>query len=257
MSFNHLPYGRLAVGSPYEGINGMGTSGYPPRDGDKASGMTPGVGAGTERREMRGSPSPAEIVRAWGRIGCIGFGGPPTHIALLRELCVSRNKWIDAAEFEDAVAACNLLPGPASTQLAIYYAWRVGGRPGALLGGLSFIVPGFILIVGLAALFLSGSPPDIVKGAGAGAAVAAVALQAGVNLLPSSWRRAPSHVRWSAYLGAGALAPATLGPWLVLVLLSCGLVELVIRGARLADDRGLTGVVPPPVCWPWSRRAGG
>jgi chromate transporter len=64
----------------------------------------------------------ATIAREWGCIGCIGFGGPPTHIALLRKLCVDRRRWISAAEFEDGVAATNLLPGPASTQLAIFTA---------------------------------------------------------------------------------------------------------------------------------------
>ena len=80
-------------------------------------------------------PDLSTVLRAWGRIGCVGFGGPPTHIALLRELCVKRERWLDDREFEDAVAACNLLPGPASTQLAIYCAWRVRGRAGALVGG--------------------------------------------------------------------------------------------------------------------------
>ena len=60
----------------------------------------------------RARPSMATVLREWGRIGCIGFGGPPTHIRLLRELCVERQRWIGAVEFEDAVAACNLLPGP-------------------------------------------------------------------------------------------------------------------------------------------------
>src|SRR6516162_8108255 len=55
------------------------------------------------------------IAREWGRIGCTGFGGPPTHIAMLRRLAVEREKWIDEVEFEDAIAATNLLPGPAST----------------------------------------------------------------------------------------------------------------------------------------------
>jgi hypothetical protein len=82
------------------------------------------------------------VVREWGRIGCVGFGGPPAHIALLRQLCVERRQWLDAQEFEDAIAACNLLPGPASTELAIFCAWRVRGRAGALAGGLAFILPG-------------------------------------------------------------------------------------------------------------------
>src|SRR5262249_54421291 len=133
------------------------------------------------------------VLAEWGRIGCLGFGGPPAHIALLRQLCVDRRNWLDAREFEDAVAACNLLPGPASTQLAIFCAWRVRGRAGALVGGAAFIGPGLILILGLSALFLAGSPPVWVKGAGAGAgaAVAAVAVHAGAGLVPASWRRAP------------------------------------------------------------------
>src|SRR6201992_3842106 len=107
----------------------------------------------------------ATIVREWGRIGCIGFGGPPAHIRLLRDLCVQRRQWLDAEDFEDAVAACNLLPGPASTQLAIFCAWRLRGRLGALAGGVAFIVPGLIVIFVLAALVLRFSPPRWVLGA--------------------------------------------------------------------------------------------
>src|SRR3954462_8262467 len=97
------------------------------------------------------------VVREWGRIGAIGFGGPPTHIALLRALCVERRGWLAPVEFEDAVAACNLLPGPASTQLAIYCAWRLAGSAGAVLGGLAFVGPGLVLVLALSALFLAGA----------------------------------------------------------------------------------------------------
>ncbi len=168
------------------------------------------------------------VLREWGTIGCIGFGGPPTHIRLLRSLCVERRRWIGATEFEDAIATCNLLPGPASTQLSIYCAWRVRGRLGALVGGAAFIIPGLIVILGLAALFLAGSPPRwvLATGAGAGAAVAAVAVHAGAALIPASWQRRTSPVWWPVYLAAGAIAAALLGPWLVVVLLACGAIEL-------------------------------
>ncbi|HEX6688503.1 MAG TPA: chromate efflux transporter [Solirubrobacterales bacterium] len=185
-------------------------------------------------RLPRTQPSRGEIVREWGRIGCIGFGGPPAHIALLRELCVERRGWLSPHEFEDAIAACNLLPGPASTQLAIFCAWRVGGRSGALLGGLGFILPGLLAILGLSVLFLAGSPPVWVRGAGAGAgaAVAAVAVQAGTGLIPSSWDRAAVHARWIAYALLGGVAGALVGAWLVLVLIACGLAEILFRRAR-------------------------
>jgi chromate transporter len=115
----------------------------------------------------------------------------------------------------------------------------VRGRLGAVVGGLAFIVPGLIVILVLSALFLAGAPPLWVRGAGAGAgaAVAAVAVQAGWTLLAPSWKRASarepvrvSRLRWAAYLLAGGAASATVGPWLVLVLLGCGALELALRG---------------------------
>ena len=190
----------------------------------------------------------ATIAREWGRIGCIGFGGPPAHIALLRALCVDNRTWLSAQEFEDGVAATNLLPGPASTQLAIYCAWRLRGPLGALVGGFCFIVPGLIVILALSALFLAAHPPRWVSGAaaGAGAAVPAVALGAAIGLAPASWRRLArgrgpdgsgqgaagrgrgAQVRWIGYLIAGGVAAALIGPFLVLVLTACGLTELLV-----------------------------
>ncbi|MBL7488812.1 chromate efflux transporter [Frankia sp. AgB1.9] len=200
---------------------------------------------------MPSRPSFVTMVRAWGRIGCLGFGGPPTHIAMFRQLCVTDRGWLTAQEFEDAIAACNLLPGPASTQLSIYCAWRLRGRAGALVGGLAFIVPGLVAVLALAALFLAGAPPWWVRaaGAGGGAAVAAVAVHAGVGLLPASWRRARavSRTRWPLYLAAGIAGAATLGPWLVLPLLGCGLVELAARRATLGHGAGGRLATMPPI----------
>jgi chromate transporter len=197
--------------------------------------------------EKSAPPPLLTVLREWGRIGCIGFGGPPTHIKLLRALCVEQRRWMGPNEFEDAMATCNLLPGPASTQLAIYCAWRVRGRRGALVGGGAFIIPGLILILALAALFLAGSPPKWVlgAGAGAGAAVAAVAAQAGTSLIPASWSRRHQTVRWTVYLVAGGIAAATMGPWLVFVLLGCGLVELTTR--RPSPPGHSRGVMPLPL----------
>jgi chromate transporter len=180
--------------------------------------------------ESLAEPTLGEIAREWGRIGCIGFGGPPAHITLFRELCVTRREWLTDDQFERAIAATNILPGPASTQLAIYCAWRLRGSRGALVGGLGFILPGLVLIVALSMLFLAGSPPTWIRsaGIGAGAAVAPVAIRAGLGVAVPIWRRTPDarRPRILLYAFAGAIAAATTGPWLVLVLLACGAIEL-------------------------------
>jgi chromate transporter len=209
---------------------------------------------------LLGQVSLGTIALNWSRIGVTGFGGPPAHIALLRRLCVEERRWISEQEFEDGIAATSLLPGPASTQLAIFCAWRLGGAPGALVGGTCFIVPGLVVILALSSLFLSTHPPLAVAGAaaGAGAAVPAVALQAAAGLLPASWRRTSEvqpagepagrkavrrqRLRWLAYLAAGVAAGALVGPLLVVVLVACGLVEVVAREGFPAKSPFLVGI---------------
>ncbi len=190
----------------------------------------------------------ATVVREWGRIGCLGFGGPPSHIVMLRDLCVKKRKWLTGTDFEDAVVACNLLPGPASTQLAIYCASRVRGRFGALVGGLAFILPGLAMVLALSALFLENAPPTWVAGAGAGAgaAVAAVAVHAASQLVPASWRRSRdrSRVRWAVYAAAGAVTAATFGTYLVIVLFVCGLNEIMLQAMDRSDRLSRSSMFP-------------
>jgi chromate transporter len=160
------------------------------------------------------------VAREWGRIGILGFGGPPAHVALLRDLTVDRHRWLDSREFEDAFAACNLLPGPASTQMAIYTAQRVAGRWGAIVGGLGFIVPGLVMVLAIALIALGDQPPAAVEGFGAGAAAAVVAVvvQAGLKLIDPR--------RGLVYVIAGALGAAFAGAYVVAILVLAGLVEL-------------------------------
>jgi len=188
------------------------------------------------------------IAREWLRIGLIGFGGPPAHVTLLRELVVRKNGWMDARAFEDANAACSLLPGPSSTQLSIFCAYRVGGPIGAVVGGLGFVVPAVVMVIALSVLFLSSAPPDWVRGAGAGAgaAVAAVAVRAGSELVGPSYRHAMEghghRVRWLVYSLAGVAAAIAIGPYLVLVLVTCGLLEIIRR--RRPDEAGIWWPLP-------------
>lgn len=193
-------------------------------------------------------PGLGTIAREWGRLGAVGFGGPPAHVALLRELCVERRGWIDAREFEDANAATQLLPGPASTQLAIYCAQRVAGRAGAVVGGLAFVLPGLVPMILLAALTLGGSPPDWARGlaAGAGAAVLAVIVRVGLDLARSSLAPHAGMMLWRAllYLLVGAAAVVLTGAFVVLALIVCGLAELAFRRLERGDAPAMSLAVP-------------
>ncbi len=193
------------------------------------------------------------IVREWSRIGITGFGGPPTHILLLRRLCVDERRWISSEAFEDGIAATNLLPGPASTQLAIFCGWRLRGSRGALAAGACFIVPGLIVIIALSMLFLAEHPPLWVEGAaaGAGAAVPAVAVAAALGLAPASWARIGTSVaeraRWLIYAGLAVLTVATVGAYVVVVLVACGMAEIVARRAIHRSSARLHSFAAAPV----------
>ena len=131
--------------------------------------------------------------------------------------------------------ATNLLPGPASTQLAIFCAWRLRGGPRRGGGRGVLHRPGPRVILALSAVFLAGHPPRWVLGAaaGAGAAVPAVAINAASGLAPASWRRIGTQpaqkVRWTVYALVGGVAAASIGAYLVLVILACGLSEIAVR----------------------------
>ena len=205
--------------------------------------MLPGI----TKAETRPAPVSLRLVaKEWTRIGIIGFGGPPAHIALLRGLVVERYGWMNASAFEDANAAFGLLPGPLSTQLAIFCAYRVAGSWGAIVGGLGFVLPAVAMVLALSVLFLASAPPRWVlgAGAGAGAAIAAVAVHAALRLIsPSLARARDSHIhllRWSVYLLVAAASAALFGAYLVFALLACGVVELMWRRGPIAASVNLS-----------------
>src|SRR5260221_124302 len=215
----------------------MGLSGRRSRGAESGPAGMLGAEHGMKHGEEGRAVGLGTVAREWLRIGCIGFGGPPAHIALLRKLCVQQRGWLSAEEFADGVATTNLLPWPASTQLAMFCAWRLAGPGGAVVGGAFFILPGLGVTLALAALFLAAHPPAWIAGAaaGAGAAVPAVALAAAVSLMPASWRRAGAgRARWRlvTYLVAGGLAGVLAGAFILLRLAARGLLELAARWPR-------------------------
>jgi chromate transporter len=108
--------------------------------------------------ERQPTQAPPEIplgtaVRVWARIGVLGFGGPAGQIALMHAELVERRRWISEARFLHALNYCMLLPGPEAQQLATYIGWLLHRRVGGIIAGTLFVLPGFVVILLLSALY--------------------------------------------------------------------------------------------------------
>lgn len=92
----------------------------------------------------------AELVRVFGRIGLLSFGGPAAQIALMHKELVEKRDWLSEEQFLRALSFCMLLPGPEAMQLATYAGWKRAGFWGGIIGGGLFVLPGAIVITFLA-----------------------------------------------------------------------------------------------------------
>jgi len=141
------------------------------------------------------TPSFHAMFQVFGRIGLLSFGGPAAQISLMHEELVDKHKWLSEPQFLGALSFCMLLPGPEAMQLATFAGWRLRGIAGGLLAGLLFVVPGALLILGLALGYAAWGDVPLVQALflGVKAAVVAIVLQALLKLsrkalnTPDSW----------------------------------------------------------------------
>lgn len=110
-------------------------------------------------------PTMSEMVRAFGRIGLMSFGGPAAQIAVMHRELVEERPWLSEKQFLGTLSFCMLLPGPEAMQLATYAGWRLRGMLGGLLAGLLFVVPGAVVIALLAVLYAHWGDVPMVQAA--------------------------------------------------------------------------------------------
>jgi len=172
------------------------------------------------------------LARLFLKLGAIAFGGPPAHIAMMEDEVVSRHGWLTREQFLDFLGAANLIPGPTSTELAIYVGRIQAGWPGLLVAGGCFILPSAIFVTALAWVYVRlGSLPSV-EGVlyGVKPVVIALIVQAVLKLAGTAVKSL-----WLGVVGALAVVAFALGLDGIVVLAGGGLLAGLAYWLRSKD----------------------
>jgi chromate transporter len=195
-------------------------------------------------RSSLGETGIAEIAGLFLRLGLTAFGGPAAHLGLMEREAVAQRRWMSRESFLDLVGACNLLPGPSSTQVAMALGYTRHGWLGLLAAGVCFIGPAALATLGFAWAYVQyGSLPQA-QGLLYGAKPAMVAL-----IVQAVWKlgRTAFKSKWLGVAGAACFAAALLGAPPLAVLLASGGVVLVVTWGRRRRSNTAMGLVFLPV----------
>ena len=189
---------------------------------------------------MTDRPSYGDLIRVFGRIGLLSFGGPAGQIALMHRILIDERKWLDEARFLHALNFCMLLPGPEAMQLATYAGWLLRGVAGGLIAGLLFVLPGAAVVTALSALYLAFGGVPAVEGLlfGLKAAVLAVVLEALLRISKRALKSGNALVIAIAAFAAIAFAGI---PFPVIILMA------LVAGAFLLPPAPLKGATTKPL----------
>lgn len=179
------------------------------------------------------------------RLGVTAFGGPAAHIAIMEDEVVRRRRWVTPERFLDMLGAANLIPGPSSSELAVFIGYEQAGALGLVVAGTCFILPASLMTAVIAWAYVRFGTLPRVGGVlyGIKPVVIAIVVQALWGLVPKAVKS-----RWLGVLGALACVAAALGADALVVLLAAGAVSAVARRwrSRGGDDpaRHLSLLVP-------------
>jgi chromate transporter len=204
----------------------------------------------------------AELAVLFLRLGFTAFGGPAAHIALMENEIVRRRRWLSSERFLDLLGATNLIPGPSSTELAIFIGYEEAGWPGLVLGGVCFILPAAVMVTVLAWAYVRfGTVPQIAGILyGIKPVVIAVVTQALWGLAPKAIKKS----LWLGALGIVAYAASALKVDALSVLVGAGVASVarrhIVKGGGTArgsrtDEYIRPGRTPPPAAHPQRHRA--
>lgn len=164
------------------------------------------------------------------KFGCLAWGGPAAQIAMIKRECVDEERWISEQSFKRQLAVYQVLPGPEAHELCVYFGRLRGGKLGGFLAGLGFMLPGFLLMLALSALYVEANIASHLHSLfyGLSAAVGALVARAVVRLGGSFLTDAPLVL----IAVAGFALTLFAGASFVLVLLGGGIAYELWRNAR-------------------------
>lgn len=191
----------------------------------------------------------AEVAAVFLKLGSTAFGGPAAHIAMMEREVVGKRAWVTSDELLDLIGACNLIPGPNSTELALHLGHRRAGRAGLLVAGFCFIMPSALITAALAHAYVTyGTRPDV---AGYLLAFKLLILYVVAQAVYRLSRTALKSARHVALAGLAA-ALLALGANELSALIGCGLAALVglSRRASATPHPGMAPLVAPILAMP-------
>jgi len=180
-----------------------------------------------------------DLVLYFLKLGAIGFGGPIALAGAMQRDLVDDRQWFTLDEYKRGLALAQLAPGPLAAQLAIYLGWARGGVLGATLVGLAFVLPSFLMVLALAALYVHfAAVSAFIAGAfyGIGAAVIAVIARSAYKLVRMTLAR--DVLLWLLF-AANAIVTAVTQREIILVIIGSGAIVLA---ARAVASRRATAV---------------
>ena len=95
-----------------------------------------------------------EVAKLFFKLGCIAFGGPASHIAMMEDEVVTKRKWMTRQHFLDLIGATNLIPGPNSTEMTMHCGYERAGWKGLFVAGGLFILPAVTITLCFAWLYV-------------------------------------------------------------------------------------------------------
>lgn len=190
--------------------------------------------AGPAPGRFDASPSIADLLSVFGRIGLISFGGPAGQIALMHRMLVDERRWISEQRYLSALNFCMLLPGPEAMQLATYVGWAQRGVLGGLIAGLLFVLPGAALMLALSLGYAAYGNVPVVAAVFVGikAAVLAIVIEALLKVARRALKSSPDWlVAGVAFLAIYALDVPF--PLIVMAAALFGYVRAAAAGGAL------------------------